>query len=78
MFKQKLYSIIFLFLIIISPCFAKAKKNAITVPSKVQEKINKTEETPKSWYICELKNKTKAGNVVIGRAGLRHGGLQPG
>ena len=36
------------------------------MPTKVQEKINATEETPKSWYICELKGKTKAGNVVIG------------
>ena len=66
MFKQKIYSILFIFILFISPSFAKAKKNAITVPSKVQEKINNTEETPKSWYICELKNKTKAGNVVIG------------
>ena len=44
----------------------KPKKNAITVPSKVQEKIANTEESPKSWYICELKGKTKAGNIVIG------------
>ena len=66
MFKQKICSIMFLTLLILSPGFAKAKKNAITVPSKVQEKIKNTEETPKSWYICELKNKTKAGNVIIG------------
>ena len=66
MFKQKIYSFLIIFLIIISPSFAKAKKNAVTVPAKVQEKIDSTEETPKSWYICELKSKTKAGNVVIG------------
>ena len=66
MFKHKICSVFCLLFIFLSPCFSKAKKNAITVPAKVQEKINNTEETPKSWYICELKNKTKAGNVVIG------------
>ena len=66
MFKYKICSIFCLLFIILSPGFAKAKKNAITVPAKVQEKINNTEDTPKSWYICELKSKTKAGNVVIG------------
>ena len=66
MFKYKICSIFCFLFIIISPCFSKPKKNAITVPAKVQEKIKNTEETPKSWYICELKSKTKAGNVVIG------------
>ena len=66
MFKRKLFLLLFLFLSILSLGFSKPKKNAVTVPTKVQEKINNTEESPKSWYICELKGKTKAGNVVIG------------
>ncbi len=66
MFKRKLCLILFILLSTLSLGFAKPKKNAITVPSKVQEKINNTEETPKAWYICELKGKTKAGNIVIG------------
>ena len=66
MFKRKFCLILFILTSLVSPVFSKAKKNAVTVPSKVQEKINSTEESPKSWYICELKGKTKAGNVVIG------------
>ena len=66
MFKRKFCLILFIFFIILTPSFSKAKKSPITVPAKVQEKIDSTEETPKSWYICELKSKTKAGNVVIG------------
>ena len=66
MVNRKFCFIFFIICIILSPCFSKAKKNAITVPANVQEKINSTEETSKSWYICELKGKTKAGNVVIG------------
>ena len=66
MFYRK--SIIFALVIslVVMPSFAKAKKNAVTVPTNVQEKIKETPESNKSWYICELKNKTKAGNVVIG------------
>ena len=66
MFKRKFCFIIFILASLFNPIFAKAKKSPITVPAKVQEKIDSTEETPKSWYICELKSKTKAGNVVIG------------
>ena len=66
MFNRKIQFIFIIFLITFSTVFAKAKKNPITVPSNVQEKINATEESTKSWYICELKGKTKAGNVVIG------------
>ena len=43
-----------------------AKKSPISVPTKVQNKIKETPESPKSWYICELKSKTKAGNVLCG------------
>ena len=63
--KRRIISILLLFLLIVNPAFSK-KKNPISVPSKVQEKINQTEETSKSWYICELKGKTKAGNVLCG------------
>lgn len=66
MLCRKSFSIFLLFLFIAGLAFAKPKKAAITVPSKVQQKINSTAESPKSWYICELKGKTKAGNVVIG------------
>ena len=43
-----------------------AKKSPISIPTKVQNKIKETPESPKSWYICELKGKTKAGNVLCG------------
>ena len=66
MFKRKITLCLFIFLISFSCGFSKAKKSPITVPSNVQDKINATEESSKSWYICELKGKTKAGNVVIG------------
>lgn len=66
MFNRRIALALIIFLITLSAGFAKPKKNAITVPSKVQEKIKNTEESPKSWYICELKGKTKAGNVIIG------------
>ncbi len=66
MFNRRFALVLIIFLITLSAAFGKPKKNAITVPSKVQEKIAKTEESPKSWYICELKGKTKAGNIVIG------------
>ena len=45
---------------------AAKKKGPFSIPAKVQEKIENTEETPKCWYICDLKNKTKAGNVICG------------
>lgn len=66
MFKRRIALGLIIFLITLSAGFAKPRKKAVTVPTKVQEKIKNTEESPKSWYICELKGKTKAGNVVIG------------
>ena len=66
MFTKKSLIVFLLFLMAALPLFSKAKKNAITVPTNVQDKIKNTAESNKSWYICELKNKTKAGNVVIG------------
>ena len=66
MFNRKIALVLFIFLLTLSAGFAKPKKKGISVPAKVQEKINKTEESPKSWYVCELKGKTKAGNVIIG------------
>ena len=66
MFYRRILVFSFILSLAVLPVFGKAKKSAISVPTKVQEKINNTEETNKSWYICELKNKTKAGNVVIG------------
>ena len=65
MFNRKLC--LFLFILSLSGAvFGKAKPNPIKVPADVQKKIDSTEETPKSWFICELKGKTKAGNPVIG------------
>ena len=66
MFNRRIALALIIFLITLSAGFAKPRKKAVTVPTKVQEKIKNTEESPKSWYICELKGKTKAGNVVIG------------
>ncbi|MBR6342232.1 MAG: hypothetical protein IKR64_10030, partial [Treponema sp.] len=66
MFTKKSLIVFLLISLAALPLFSKAKKNAITVPTNVQDKIKNTAESNKSWYICELKNKTKAGNVVIG------------
>ena len=66
MFNRRFALALIIFLLTLSAAFAKPKKKGVTVPTKVQEKINNTEESPKSWYICELKGKTKAGNVIIG------------
>ena len=63
--KRRLILFLLLISVINEPIFSK-KKNPISVPTKVQEKIDKTEESPKCWYICELKGKTKAGNVLCG------------
>ena len=66
MLNKKSLFIFLLIILLTGNAFSKSNKKSVVVPSKVQEKINKTEETPKCWYICELKGKTKAGNVVIG------------
>ena len=63
--KKHLVLILLLISTITAPVFSK-KKNPISVPTKVQEKINETPESPKSWYLCELKGKTKAGDVLCG------------
>ena len=64
-FKKRLFTVLLLVAVMAAPVFSK-KKAAVTVPSNVQTKISETEDSPKSWYICELKGKTKAGNIVIG------------
>ena len=63
--KKRLFIGLLLITVLTAPLFSK-KLAAVTVPSKIKSKINQTEETSKCWYICELKSKTKAGNVVIG------------
>ncbi len=62
----KRIAVFFLLLFLSLQVFSASKKSPVTVPTKVKTKIENTAEARTSWYICELKNKTKAGNVVIG------------
>lgn len=64
--KRRLFTFLLLTTFLTGLGFAATKKKAVTVPTKIQNKIKANEESTKSWYICELKSKTKAGNVVIG------------
>ena len=63
--KKRIVLILMLISLFAAQVFS-AKKSPISVPTKVQNKIKETQETPKCWYICELKGKTKAGNVLCG------------
>lgn len=48
------------------PGFAKGKADVNTIPAKVMEKIQATEPTKKSYYICKVKNKKFAGDRLYG------------
>ena len=64
--KRRLFTFLLLTVLFTGYGYSAKNKNAVTVPTNVKNKISQNEESSKSWYICELKSKTKAGNVVIG------------
>ena len=64
--KRRLFTFLLLTAFLTGLGYSASKKTAVTVPTKVKSKISQNEDTSKSWYICELKGKTKAGSVVIG------------
>lgn len=67
MFYKKRFVLFLMLVSFLGTMYSAAKKKSpFSIPTKVQDKIEKTEETPKCWYICDLKNKTKAGNVICG------------
>lgn len=65
-FLRKNHFLILLIFILAVPLYSKAKKSDFSIPSKYQKIIDKNQATTKSWYICELKDKTKAGKVMVG------------
>lgn len=63
---RKNHFLLILIFILACPVHSKAKKSDFSIPSKYQKIIDKNEPSAKSWYICELKDKNKAGKVMVG------------